>query len=82
MRSSLALCGRDKNMRLTDLETEVIKKAIYSLDQHAEIYLFGSRVDERLKGGDIDLLIISKNLRFDGLVKSRHPGESRGPGQP
>jgi predicted nucleotidyltransferase len=58
-------------MRLTDLEIEVIEKAIYSLDQDAEIYLFGSRADDSRKGGDIDLLIISKNLRFRDKIKIR-----------
>jgi predicted nucleotidyltransferase len=58
-------------MRLTTLEIQAIEKAIYSLDQDAEIYLFGSRADDSRKGGDIDLLIISKNLRFRDKIKIR-----------
>jgi predicted nucleotidyltransferase len=56
-------------MRLTTLEIQAIEKAIYSLDQDAEIYLFGSRADDSQKGGDIDLLIISKNLAFRDKIE-------------
>lgn len=48
-------------MRLTKFESEVIKKTIEKNIKNAEIYLFGSRVDDKKKGGDIDLLIISDN---------------------
>lgn len=54
---------------MTDSEIQAIEKAIYSLDQDAAIYLFGSRVDDSLKGGDIDLLIISRNLGFRDKIK-------------
>jgi len=56
-------------MRLTDSEIQAIEKAIYSLDQDAEIYLFGSRADDSQKGGDIDLLIVSGNLTFRDKIK-------------
>jgi len=58
-----------KNMRLTNSEIQAIEKAIYSLDHDAAIYLFGSRADDSRKGGDIDLLIISKNLTFSDKIK-------------
>jgi len=51
-------------MRITKKEIEFINKTIKSfLD--CEIYLFGSRVDDSLKGGDIDLYIIPKEKNFN-----------------
>ena len=46
-------------MRLTKQEQQHIITAITPyLNQPAELRLFGSRTDESLKGGDIDLLLI------------------------
>ena len=51
-------------MRLTQKEIEFINKTIKKfLD--CEIYLFGSRIDDNLKGGDIDLYIIPKEKNFN-----------------
>jgi predicted nucleotidyltransferase len=44
-------------LRLTDLERELIKKAFYETFQDGKIYLFGSRVDDTKRGGDIDLYL-------------------------
>lgn len=49
-------------MRLSNEEIEILKKALKELDENAEIYLFGSRVNDNERGGDIDILIISKKL--------------------
>lgn len=49
-------------MRLETKEKQAITSAIKELDSEAEIYLFGSRTDPEKKGGDIDLLILSKKL--------------------
>ncbi|MBI5206523.1 MAG: nucleotidyltransferase domain-containing protein [Candidatus Firestonebacteria bacterium] len=46
-------------MRLKDDQIKHIKNTIETLDKNAKIYLFGSRVDDYKKGGDIDLLIMS-----------------------
>lgn len=46
-------------MRLSEDEIKDIKSVIMAYDQKAEVYLFGSRVDNNKKGGDIDLLIFS-----------------------
>ena len=56
-------------MRLTDNEQNAIRNVIYKWDPDAKIWLFGSRVDDRAKGGDIDLLIISSQLSI--LDKSK-----------
>ncbi len=49
-------------MRLSVAEIKDIKDAVYFFDKDAKIYLFGSRTDDNKRGGDIDLLIISKVL--------------------
>jgi predicted nucleotidyltransferase len=49
-------------MRLTTIEVTRIKEIITSYDPEARIYLFGSRVRDELKGGDIDLLICSQKI--------------------
>jgi len=51
-------------LRLTSKEVKIIKNQIYKIFGESEIFLFGSRVDDNLKGGDIDLYIITKNPSF------------------
>ena len=47
-------------MRLTKDERELIKKAFYETFQDGKIYLFGSRIDDTKRGGDIDLYLCPK----------------------
>ncbi|MBK9406090.1 MAG: nucleotidyltransferase domain-containing protein [Ignavibacteria bacterium] len=56
-------------MRLKEFEIRAIKEAVLSMDNKAKVYLFGSRVDDTKKGGDIDLLIISDKLEFGDKYK-------------
>jgi predicted nucleotidyltransferase len=49
-------------MRLYKEQIEVLKSKLKTLSSTAKIYLFGSRVDDTAKGGDIDLLVISDEL--------------------
>ena len=60
-------------MRIDKTEKELFLEVIHSIDPEAEVYLFGSRVDDTLKGGDIDLLILSKEVGFNDkvLIKQR-----------
>ncbi len=58
-------------MRLTRAETEVIREEIHRLDPNAEVHLFGSRTDDRARGGDIDLLVISDSLTFRDTLRLR-----------
>lgn len=64
-------------MRLSQRYIEVIKKYFKEFFQNGEIYLFGSRVDDSKKGGDIDLYLevkdhsnlFEKKLKFLSRVK-------------
>ena len=49
-------------MRLSSFEISSIKQTYFDIFKNGEIYLFGSRVDDTLKGGDIDLFITTNNL--------------------
>ena len=51
-------------MRLTKNEILNIKKIIYSFDKNSKIYIFGSRIDDKKRGGDIDIFVISKKINF------------------
>ena len=45
-------------MRLTENEVVLIKKAFIEIFEEGKIYLFGSRVDDSKRGGDIDLYLV------------------------
>lgn len=46
-------------MRLTHNELIAIREEIFRADPLGKIYLFGSRVDDNRRGGDIDLFVES-----------------------
>lgn len=71
-------------MRLTKAQHHAIKQSFLEVFHEGEIYLFGSRVNDAKKGGDIDLYIRTKNLKnviakkLDFLVKlKREIGEQK-----
>jgi predicted nucleotidyltransferase len=49
-------------MRLTQQEQKVICDSINKVDPEARILLFGSRVDDLARGGDIDILCLSSEI--------------------
>jgi uncharacterized protein len=51
-------------MRLTPKQRKAIRKCVSACDPAAKVMLFGSRVDDRRRGGDIDLLIRSRKIDF------------------
>lgn len=51
-------------MRLTPLERTEITKSIAARDPLAVIYLFGSRIDDTARGGDLDILVLSKAINL------------------
>jgi len=54
--------NRKYKIRLSPEEIESIKRTIKKYDQDAKIILFGSRTNPEGKGGDIDLIVISKKI--------------------
>ena len=58
-------------MRLTREETKAISEEVRRVDATAQIYLYGSRADDTARGGDIDLLVVSEQLDFRGILRLR-----------
>ena len=56
-------------MRLTEKEIKIIKDIILDIFGESEIRIFGSRLNENKKGGDIDIFVIPKNR--ENLFKKR-----------
>ena len=57
-------------MRLSENEVQGIISALQVfINEHASLYLYGSRTKSELKGGDIDLLLISNQT---DLKKNKH----------
>jgi len=66
-------------MRLTRQQQQIIKKQVLNVfGTHAQVLLFGSRVIDKEKGGDIDLLIeleqadndlLKKNLKLNAILQ-------------
>ena len=56
-------------MRLSPEQAKIIRRAAReSFGPDARVWLFGSRADDRKRGGDIDLLIRTDNLPADALL--------------
>ncbi len=72
-------------MRITYFEQKMIVKTFHQFFGDGEIYLFGSRVDDNGKGGDIDLYLIplkrfddEQKRKIDFLIKlEKHIGEQK-----
>lgn len=52
-----------KKQRLDKMERQALKKALQRVK--GEVYLFGSRIDPKKRGGDIDLLIYSRENSYN-----------------
>jgi len=49
-------------MRISEKEKLAIISAVKKFDGDAKIWLFGSRADDKQKGGDIDIAALSTNI--------------------
>jgi predicted nucleotidyltransferase len=49
-------------MRLSGEQAKTIRNCVLRFDPGAEVFLFGSRTDDTRRGGDIDLLIVSRRI--------------------
>lgn len=66
-------------MRLSNYEINSIKQSFKEVFKDGKIYLFGSRVDDSRKGGDIDLYIqtdikenvLDKKIKFLAILKQK-----------
>ena len=57
-------------MRISPEEANFLKKEVSAILPDALIYLFGSRVDDGKKGGDIDIMVLS-GRRLNWKEKSK-----------
>ncbi len=62
---------KNGGLRLSPCEINSIKSVIKSFDPDAKIFIFGSRTELHKKGGDIDLLVISKKINYSMRRKIR-----------
>ncbi|WP_395947041.1 nucleotidyltransferase domain-containing protein [Caedibacter taeniospiralis] len=59
-------------MRLTEYEAQAIKSCFLKVFGAGSIYLFGSRIDDGKKGGDIDLYIVpAQDFRRTMLLEKK-----------
>jgi len=58
-------------MRISQGERQAILNAILCIDPDAQLWLFGSRVDDTKRGGDIDLAIHSTRIDMKSRIRIR-----------
>ncbi len=62
-------------MRLNNQEKSVLLKGLrdskWLLGEY-KLYLFGSRLDDNKKGGDIDLLLVVESNNFEKIASNKH----------
>jgi len=59
-------------MRLDNTQKKALDHALMGVE--GEVYLFGSRIDENKKGGDVDILVFSQNdpYNLSKIIKQKY----------
>ncbi|MGO8693163.1 MAG: nucleotidyltransferase family protein [Rectinemataceae bacterium] len=58
-------------MRISDREKKILVDAVKAQDPAARVWLFGSRVDDGKRGGDIDIAVLSPAIGRLGRMRIR-----------
>jgi predicted nucleotidyltransferase len=58
-------------MRITGAEKDALITSVRRADHDARIWLFGSRLDDAKKGGDIDIAILSTRIDMPERIRIR-----------
>jgi predicted nucleotidyltransferase len=58
-------------MRINDEEKKILVDAVKAQDPAARVWLFGSRVDDGKRGGDIDIAVLSSAIGRLGRMRIR-----------
>lgn len=64
-------------MRVSKSDLQVIKETIFEFASSFDLYLHGSRIDDSLTGGDLDLFLILPDQIFQNLQLKKHYLESK-----
>lgn len=55
-------------MRITQQQAKAIVQHVHAIDTNAAVYLYGSRVNDAMKGGDVDIAIVSDKIAMSNKV--------------
>ncbi|QXP83605.1 nucleotidyltransferase domain-containing protein [Methylococcus sp. Mc7] len=59
-------------MRMTQHQIETVRRLVHSrFGEDADVWLFGSRVDDSKKGGDYDFLIETSLKQSDAIIEQK-----------
>jgi predicted nucleotidyltransferase len=58
-------------MRITGAEKDAVVSSVRQADCNARIWLFGSRLDDSKKGGDIDIAVLSPLIQVPERIRIR-----------
>jgi uncharacterized protein len=57
-------------MRLSPQKAQFIKDGLLKIDPEASVSLFGSRTDDKAKGGDIDIMFLTEHKVPMGRIRA------------